>query len=540
MSEYPLDERYAYIDKQGFDVLSRYFDISELWVKIRHEKNEDNGGIYMFRWDGWEQFEHMDREELCKLAPFFMTFGPSVFMPKYMEREEAQKEGRPLPEDVKEFSVSKLTEILKEKGIDEDRFLELNKGLVFRRLLHWNMQYLTMLRNQIAIDESDSITRSNMNMYNKTVTNAREEKARIDALNGERPNPCTLEQILSLERMPVCLRYSLEGKLYVLDVEGVLHEFCRIAETGLCKTKEWPLYTEEGLPDFKEIDILTSMTIFPNISVAGGFVFLTNEGNPLRRYNLNGYDGNGKIAPDMINAKPGSRTNVVPYKKDQMSLFEEGKVRYVLHDVLIKDGNVLISFSDAGAYERYIVEVNPQSEAGTNIIYRGDFPRAINMRDPLEDHTLRMDLHRGYLFFPRDTGISLYRGYGEGGMPPKEMIEDLKKKNPLGIERLYDTPITKFSFGSDFMIALAFIKDFDRPLLCLFREKYEQEAQNTDGALVDPHLLPSPDRLDLEYIFPMHNFTGSALRTASISAFGKEFAVMHKDLNQVHVYRVEK
>lgn len=497
MIDYPFDEERACIDKEGFETLGRYFPLVN-----NLSKNSKVQG-FCFQWDnGWEMLRRMSVEDLCQLSPSLFAYGYGGF--SISRGDLSRRDG---------FSPDELLRLMKERGITRDIFLEYAGNFEFKSLGPESASIIAVIAYDLEPDNGFPEQSSYIsNEYGRLKKSFKENSERLQGYNKGKESPFTLDQILTFDNEPACLRFSDTGKLYVLDTQAVLHEF-----TGAEKTGEWALWRRNGMPNIDEMSLMGGFQSFPNIAVAGDHVFVVTGEFDITRYNLSHHDTwKGKVAID-AEVYTG-----------------QGNGRMVNHDVVIKDKNVFVSMSDERGWRRYIGQAVSQ---GKNIqfktIYEGRFPVS-DLRSNLEDHTLRLDIHKGHLFFPRKTGISLYRGMRPDGQKPKEMLEGYV--DPQGLYNPVN-PITKFSFGDNFMVAQAKLQGFEIPMLCIFRSVYEQREGT---GLVPAGIMPAPDRLELEYIGYSPKLTGITLMNASLSAHGDTFAMTNSSFKKVFVYRMKE
>ncbi len=498
MVDYSFDEKKELIDKQGFEVLARYFSIRKDVAERKHTN-------HLFEWgNGWDTLKALSPHELCTLSVFLFSYGSAAFTANRDNLELKNK-----------CSSEGLLKLLEEKMIDKKMFLELAGELELKVLGDETMQIIAAIANDLNSKDFFKETNHAANWYPIFRERFVNNNELIQKYNGGRRKPFYLETTLSFDHTPVCLRFSEDGKLYVLDSESILHEFI-----GREKSNEFPLFTRHKLPSMQG-GFIGDTTALPNISIAGKYLFLTTGGYEIARYNLEETQKfEGKIIPDH-------------------SHYDN---RFIFHDIVIKEGNVLISISDDKREqdfhnnERYIGRVIIQEqESDGNIrieeIYRGRFPTSFT-HNSLDDYTLRMDVHNGQLYFPRGAGISLYRGKEPDGKKPKEMIAAYKRE----IE-WYDSvsPIMKFGFGNDFMVAQARLKGFDIPMLCFFRAEYDA-TESTELAPLG--IIAPPSRLKLDYITYPPKITGQTLTNASLAAHENRFAITHSSLNKVVIYSV--
>jgi len=485
MINYPFDEQIAYIDRQGFETLATYFAV------VDNLSIEDQG-LEIFKWDnGWETLSNIPIEDLCRLSPFLLAYDADVFSETSNDR----------------FAPEKLLDLMKKRGISSDDFLEHAGDVEFKVLGPESAQIVATIVEDLKPDNSyfcdSASTRHWYEVYRERFG---ENTRKLESYNKEKDCPFTLDQILTFDNEPACLRFSDDGRLYVLDTKIVLHEF-----TGTEKTGEWPLWMNREVLDINHME-LGGFQSCPNIAVAGDHAFVVTGGFSLHRYNLSDHEiWDERVALD-----------------DQIYT-GEGKGRIVNHDVIVKDGNVLVSMSDEIGFRRSIHQLNGRK---FREIYEGRFPKS-RRQSSGADHTLRLDLHKGHLFFPRGTGISLYRGMKPDGEKPKEMLVDYKR--PEDPYKPVD-PLTKFSLGNNFMVAQARLDGFKRPMLCAFRPVYEQRESRE---LLLAGMTPPPDRLELDYIGYPPKVTEITLRNASVSAYGDNFAITNSFFREVFVYKID-
>ena len=493
--EYPFDEEKSVVDSQVFAVLAKYFPlVDDLDIQSDREFNMHRRGMYIFNWNhGWETLMSMPLEDLVSLSPFLFVRGEFAFENK--DRKD-------------NFDTDRLLALMKERGVTAKAYLDALGDFEFVKMGPESTQIIAAISHSLE-SISDSESRYASNYYNSFGIRFQETKERLKTLNKGKAAPFTLEKSLSFEDAPVCLRYADDGRLYVLDVKGTLHEF-----TSGEKTNQWELFIEYEFDS--EFDMMPTL---PSIAVAQEYAFIVG-GHTIKRYDLSNRQRRaGKI-----------------YANIEQTIEIQGYCRALIHDIVLKEGNLLLSLSDPDKRGHSIVQGLPQEGSiDFREIYRGPFPSGF-MHSSLAEYTLRMDVHCGHLFFPRKTGISLYQGDGQRGQKPKELLSE-ELLTPGHEDRGYGvtSPITKFAFGDSFMVAQAFFNGFEIPMLAIFRPVYAQEPGLVSGIMAVP-----PDRLVLEYMGYAPKMTGKTLIDTSIGAHGTEFATTHSILHKVYIHRMNE
>ncbi len=499
MQTYPFDDEKAYLDRQTFAAFSRYFPLRprpavEEGDNDGYQRAYDLGhGVFEFK-NGWNVLANMPIDELCTLSPFLFAQGPyGIHVIDWREPES--------------FKTTKVLDIMKQRGITPDIFLQYMGTFEFDAIGPETGQMIAAIINDLDPRSGHGETNFMDGHYRSSQKRYAETKEKLKHINRADKAPFTLEAILSFEHKPTCLRYADDGRLYVLDEKGELHEF-----TEGQKTNQWKLWLEDC--DLGRHNMmLGDLQVFPNMAVTDGYAFVANGDMVLRRFNL--------TKPKRFEGK-----NVSDAKCST-----EHQGRNLIHDVVLRDGNVIVSMSDRHASYRYIGQW-VEEEVKIKIVYEGKYPIS-RMRSTGADYTLRLDVHKGQLFFPRGNGMSLYKGFGSTGQEPKEMIEEYARaKKSYGVT----SPLSKFSFGDNFMVAQAHLKKFELPMLCIFRPRYKTETTE----IIPTAFSPPPNRLELEHVCYPPRFTGETIMNASISAHRNAFAMTNSSFKRVYVYRVDE
>ncbi len=484
MTTYPFDEKSTCIDRTCFEVFSKYFKVADPPSDSQERKAYDKFGRWYFHWDGWETLDKLSYDDLCKLSPFLFVYHQYVF-------------------DRSGLSAQKLIEFMRKKGLTKEQYLACVGDFEFKALGPESTQITYTIAQDLSSQNLWFESTHAGSYFECFKQRFEKHSALLEQHNAGKENPCRLEKILTCDDEPVCLRYAPDGRLYVLDAKAVLHEF-----TSGEKTREWPLFIRRGIPSVNVMNLEHTCQTLPMIAVAQDTVFLTIGRHEVLRYNLNEDTYcNGKISSDK----------------------QHHAGTHLVHDVLIKDGTVFVSMSDEQA-ERHFIGLVCEKRGKTHVkeIYEGSFPRGF-LKINWEDQTLRLGLHKGHLFFARGTGISMYQGQDQ---KPKEMLRQYARD-----EEEYEPviPVTKFSFGEDFIVAQAQLKGFDIPMLCVFRPVY---AMQEGGALTTHGSLPLPLGFELDYVTYPPKLTGITLLNTSLSAHENQFAMTHSFLKKVFVYSV--
>ncbi len=476
MVDYPYDDAQDFIDRETFDVLGKYFSLIKEYKERR--------GVNIFKFDLGTLLE-MNTTDLVRLSPYLFAFGHSVFT-----------RGK------QDYDNKRVIELLQNRGVNTQSYLDALIDAEFAGLGPESIQHIA----DIAMDLDRNKTRDygfDTDRLNGWIKHSKERvqhhQTILDKYNEGRMPPFTLEKVLNFEEEPVTLRYTKDGSLYVLDIKGNLHEFV----SGF-KTREWNLLLENGLN--MNGMITGGVTTYPNIAVEGNLLFLTDGYGNLTRHELRRREALGE------------RVSLVSYVATQD--VPRGR-RYFHQDVLIQEGNVLVSVSQ-GDGSRSIVQVTPSD---AKIVYSGRYP-VHSLRNNMEDHTLRLGLHKGFLYFPEEHGLRRFDPQGS-----VEMVGEYVKQ---AVDYGTMDPITKFSFGDHFMIAYVSLKDARLPMMGIFRPVYDQEGMVSSGGFIPP------TRFSLEYVGYPPKAVGRTITDASVSAHSNQFAVTHSVFKKVFVYRVNE
>lgn len=489
MVDYPYDESDAAIDRSTFDVFAKYFELRDDFRELY--------GYNIFIYDE-EWMKQLPALELMRVAPYVLTYRELAFDSGFRVRSE--NISRSIP-DTKEF-----IELMRCRGITRESFLENMMTFQFSEAGGESTQFISGIATDL--EGSDSFLESGGKGMWIDICRKRylETKEKCAVENKGREKLFSLEHVLKFKAKPVAIDYASNGRLYVFDESGMLHEFI----DGL-KSEEWQIRYRAG--SFQD-GIMSNIfsPIFPNISVEGNTLFLTN-GPQLERYDLE--------------QKKIYRREMVKYTGNSLALRQGEKVRpsdVWFHDVCLKEGNVFVSVS-LRTDERYILQID--GAGGHTRLYTGLFPREFGLSNNYQDLTLRLGFFHGGLYFPEQNGISRLSPDG-----PVEMLGDYTReinKHLLDID-----PITKFAFGHNFLVASGRVKDFEMPMMQVFRPVYPMGER---GLVVSSEMV-QPTHFERVYIAPIPLQTGRMIKQLSLSACGDSFAMTHYDFERVLLYKM--
>ncbi len=474
MPQYPFDESKVAIDRQSFEVLSNYFQLVEGYQEGR------GYGCFIFDRD---TVESLATQELLELSPFLFAHSYGGF----------QGIGE-------KISSAEILKLMKKQGITGEVFLNRFADFEYHILGDESAQFISAIAADLSGEArlyglQTSGFSADFQYYRK---HHEQYSQSFEEKNQRKKKPYHLKYILTFEHEPVALRYSSNGELYVLDQAGQLHEF-----KGKKETHQWKIPIPDYiLSDSNFIDVM-GINTRPNIAVENNTLFLTTKSQGLQRFDLEHLLETETMAMILYQGR-------VPAQIQPQNI--------LIHDVIIKEGNVLVSVS--GKEGRSIIQVKPNA---TTVIHQGYFPKRW-CQNNFEDYTLRLGLHQGHLYFPEGEGLS--RLTAEGTI---EMLPEIIQNNP------YDAmnPVTKFAFGDNFMVSYATVKGFEFPLLCLFSLEY-------DAGLTSPQQIAPPSQIKLFHRGYPPRFTGHTLQNASLSAHAYEFAITNSSFKRVFVYGVVK
>ncbi len=492
MVDYPYDEKEAGLDKSTFDILARYFE-------LRDDFKECSYGSYIFVYDE-EKMKQLPASELMAISPYVLVYGEQAFDRGIRRGENVS---RMLPD------TKQLISLMRSRGITRESFLDEMMDFQFSAAGEESTQFIAMIASDLK--EGGSFFESNHqgSWFSCCINQNRETSEKCAVENKGRDRPYSLEHVLKIPAKPVAIDYASNGRLYVFDERGMLHEFIE----GL-KSEEWQIRYGAGSFHRNEMDRIFS-PIFPSISVEGNILFLTN-GPKLERY-------------DLVERKSYLR-EAVKYTGSNLALFGDEEVDpsdIWFHDVCLKEGNVFVSAS-VRTYVRTILQIDDAGKHHT--IYNGDFPQGVGGSvTNFTDLTLRLGFFCGGLYFSEQNGISRLTSEGKA----QEMLGEYTREiNP----RLGDIdPITKFAFGNDFLIASGRVKDFRMPMLQVFRPVY---GASDGGTLVRQDEMVQPTHFERVYVGYIPRQTDRMIKELSISAHQDRFAMSHYDFERVFVYKM--
>jgi hypothetical protein len=482
MVEYPY-EKDALLDPQSFELFSRYFGLIP-----NYEHRSDGRGVFVY---DENKVTCLPTDELITILPHLLIYRTWAF--------DGIEEQQPDP--------ATLIPLLKGRGITKDLFIDLMIDFELPILGNESSQPI----GAIAADlDEESFLRSSYLIgthFVDSVSLGQENTEKCSKANKGRVQPFELEHILKIDAEPVAVDYANNGRLYIFDELGRLHEF-----TGNDKTNEWNVRKGTGGNFYRDTMESIFSPVFPNISVHENILFFTN-GSTLERHDLDKKEINTRQLQHSV-----GNALMIPESEG----IKENDIWF--HDVCIKDGNVFVSAS-LRTRERYILQI---VEGGKhNIIHRGMYPRdQMGSTNDYQDLTLRLGIFNAGLYLSEENGISLLTESG-----PKEMIGEYKREQ----EMAYDIdPITKFAFGDDFMVASGTVKDFKVPMLQVFEPVYDQEG------LIRVREIQQPTRFERTYITDIPKNNAIMIKPMSIAAHGNQFAFTHNDWNRVFVYRMKE
>ncbi len=499
-----------YTDEDTLDVLSRHFSLSkaQLWpdyVGMRYFDGESSiatlGG--------------MSKTEFMDVLPYVITH-PNAF--------RFEEGGRLAPHQL--FSLSR------EKGITQSD-LRHHYSSFEMKLLGPETSFITaaIIADIDHVEEKDLGFMSEYacqdveDNYRRCVVRWSQNKSVLDVINSGKGSPIQLEQILDFSVAPAAVRFDEHGKLYVFECGGALREFT-LGETKYIQTNVWNLRLDSPF-DFGRLTLDGCPVTCPQIALYEGGMYLCTGHTGFSRYELQSHD------PSVIQKSIASTPDML------------------IHDIVARDGNLLLSTTDYRHEVHTIFVVNPSATSlsqpvssdsyATSLIrfgpqlrslqavYEGPAPRGFAVRMGW-DHTVRMDIHNGDIFFPYGNGIGLYQGKGDG-WSVAEMTHGLSNEPGSVL-----TPMTKFAIGDDFIVGQVMVKGVNGvPILALFREQFDATESSLvlrNGGMV------SPSHFDLEHACYVPHITGETQMSASISAYGNRFAITNSTFNKVYIYSV--
>lgn len=502
MTEWPYGNGFSFTSRDTFEVLSKYFKLVDGY--------ETKEGIHIFLFDE-EVFRGLEGKVLCETAVHTLLSYNTSFV-----RSEISGS--------KDNPTTGILKIITEKGITPEWIRRNMFDFTIESIGNASAWILELLCSDL-----ESGYASWVNSLDMIAVNLREEHKQqtsyVDNLNQGRENPFNLEGIIDIEASPVALTHDSKGRLYVLDSSGKLYQI-----EGLAITKEWkPQFDYGTFEVLCRNEVSIKIEAQPSIAVEKEILFLTT-GYDIQRHDLNAISR----ASDR---KEGDSTSLVSLRKVLAKSARVSSHGLLFHNVVLKEGNVLASVSQE--FTHFVFQI---TEEGERLVYGGEYPIHPISRN-LNDITLRLGVFKAGLYLPRSTGLSLYTSEG-----PKEMLgEYINPEHPYSSI----TPITKFSFGNDFLVAIVELKGSERPLLCTFFPEYNVKESNLAGndaveeqsaiakvEQVEP--IQQPERFNLAYATHLPKFTGSMTVRASLSGHGDSFALSDPFFNKVIMYKMNK
>jgi hypothetical protein len=489
MVEYPYDED-ALLDRKTFDLFSKHFELIP-----NYERRSDGFRIFVYE---EEKILDLSTPELIEISPHLLIYREWAFDGGVRREGNIDRE-KPDPK--------KIIELMQEREITRDIFVDTMINFELSILGNESSQPIAAIAADL---DGENFFRNSCligDHLEGMISLNQENNQKCAEANRGRVQPFELEHILKIDAEPVAVDYANGGKLYLFDELGRLHEF-----TEGKKTNEWQV--REGVSNNFYRDTMERIfsPVFPNISVRDNVLFFTN-GSTLERHDLD--------------EKTVHTKQLHKYVGDALVIHRDKKVKkndIWFHDVCIKDGNVFVSAS-LRTHERYILQI--VEDGKYNIVHQGMYPRdPMGSTNDYQDLTLRLGIFNAGLYFSEENGISLLTESG-----PKEMIGEYKRKQMMA----YDIdPITKFSFGDDFMIASGTVRDFKVPMLQVFKPVYDQEG------LIRVGEIQQPTRFERAYITDIPKNDAIIIQPMSIAAHGTQFAFTHNDWKRVFVYRMKE
>ncbi|HIH10685.1 TPA: hypothetical protein HA241_00680 [Candidatus Woesearchaeota archaeon] len=473
--DFPFDPKRALFDEEAFHVLREYFELRPGFAD-----NPEGYGAFLF---DFNRLQGRDIPDILRVSPYLFVFGQFAF-----------------PRD--DFSPTQCIQLLRDRGIGCKEYLDAMMDFNFSPLGEFSASVVGTIASFLdpSFSSNPGLLFYEYKSYQDRFSAQQELCARY---NGEQENPLSLDFVLDVEESPIALRHAADGSLYVLDEAGILHQF-----RGEDKIKEWSLDR-----DFRAGSFHDSLVILPNIMVVGDILYVTSK-TELLSFNL----AEREVFPRPL--------EMVIHNDNALHRRDESSLLY--HDVLVQDGVILVSVSEtvrdyAFGLERSIVQVLP---SGSRVAYKGPYP-VRNMKTNFDDHTLRLGLFNGDLYFPESTGISALAPEGA-----REMLRNyVKPDTNVGAMQ---TP-TKFTFSSKMMIAaVVFNEGQSLPMLSFFTPVYDANSP----ALVASGQAPYPSRFDLRYVTSLPKITGASIVESSFSAFADSFAYSHPLFKKVFLYRL--
>src|SRR3989338_8383416 len=493
MTEWPYGTGFSFTQRDTFEVLSKYFKLVDDY--------ETKEGIHIFLFDE-NVFRSLTGKTLCEVAVYTLLSHNTSFAPI----------------EITGFKDNFSTGILKlitEKGITPEWIRKNMFDFEIESIGNASAWILELLCSDLERGYAGWVN-SFDNIAVRLREDHKQQKSYADKLNQGKENPFNLEGIIDIEASPVALTHDSKGRLYVLDSSGKLYQI-----EGLAITKEWkPEFDYETLGVLCKNEVSLEIEAQPSIAVEKDILFLTT-GYDIQRHDLNAKLREGSDLTSLISLRR------VLAKSARVSSRE-----LLFHNVVLKEGNVLASVSQG--LKQFIFQI---TEEGERLVYNGEYPIHQISRS-LDDITLRLGVFKAGLYLPRSTGLSLYTSDG-----PKEMLgEYINPEHPYSSI----TPITKFSFGDDFLVAIVELKGSERPLLCTFFPEYQRdsepnahESNEHSESLVKNYQCTQciqPERFKLAYGMHLPKFTGSMTVRASLSGHQNQFALSDPFFNKVMVY----
>ena len=482
------ERRVEYIDDVTHDLLEPLFGM----VNISATPEIHQAWRFEYSSD-WHS--ELDDELLCTTALALLTEYSSGFNDLSRTKEVKQE----------------VFQTLLDRGITPDYVLKTLQDFQFSDLGEHTAPLVLMLADDIKNKQVKET--SELGSWARRFSGRYKRQRKIlDQYNEGRVNPLSLEQKVTFDKAPIAVTHDSEGTLYVLDSLGKVYAV-QNGEIVRTFNPTWEYGTIEEM-NRTPIFVDQRSSALPGIAVHDSFMYLTT-GRNLERSDLD-IEPEGQFDTRALISMTGLIRKQV-----------EAGHKMFIHDVLVKEGNVLISVTKGEigpSARRSILQV---TEDGTNVVYQDGAPLDHSFSS-LEDPTLRLGLFKGGLYFPESTGISLYTEQG-----PKRMLQEYVKDEATSW--CFD-PLTKFSFGDDFMIAASILRGSDFPLLTIFRPIYAEDTE----AIVPVTELVQPERFEFVYANPFPRITVPMINRSSLSAYGDSFAITSPGFKQVLLYKVNQ
>lgn len=508
MSRMIIDEEKAYLDQVTFDVFCKYFELNSKY----HSEKYCYGD---FKFDQ-KKIENLSQKELLEVSPYILVYGGRLF----------DEGGR---SSTKGFQADRMIKIMKSKGITGEMFLDRYEMFDFPRLGNESAQFIstifTALEPEDRYDNASSLHGSWEQICNRRNKETIKSFAKV---NQGKKQPFELEGIIKLKYKPEAIDFSDDGRLYVLDSTGALHEFINGE-----KNDEWQLMY--GINDnFKNglMEKIISPT-FPNFRVHDKKVFFA-YGPKFQKFDLVKIKSEQERLEKELQDMPdfmrdyhkrdnisNRSNNLLKWKPDDERI-KEKDIWY--HDVCISEDNVFVSAS-LRTHIHYILQIF--EDGSHEKVYEGPYPRDQWRSNNMTDLTLRINHFNRGVYFSESNGISLLTPQG-----PKAMIKKYE------IEHSEDDceTISKFAFGKNFMVAVGRSQEFQEiPVLQTFKPIYE----NGKNELMKQGDIAQPSYFERTFVQGVPRQAGTMLQTMSLKAHQDRFAFTHDSFKRVFVYKMK-